>query len=207
MTRKSSISYKLGGYEADITIELFEEYGYVKNKDLDKFFKDCYFDFETKLTEEKFIKVSKDNLLKHPKYKEFLNNEVKMCGECKIVKPLSSFWGDAYRYDDKRYYCSSCCNKRNMEWKTNNKEKVSKHNATYYKKHKEAIREQQKAWAKKNKDKCNLTWKRYHLRKKLKVEGYREELLTRNKLDLIIQIKVENKIKTYKETIEKFKLL
>ena len=200
------MSYRLGAYESDVTIEIFEECGYIRYKDLDQFFDDCYFDFETKLTREKFIKISKDNLMKHPKYKEFINNEVKMCYDCQMVKPLSSYWDDAYK-NGKRPYCAKCCDEKNREWKENNKDKVSKHNATYYQKHKDKVREQQRKWAKKNKARNNQIWKRYNLKKTLKAAGYDEDLLTREKLDLIIQLKTENKITTYKEVISRFGVL
>ena len=197
---------KLGAYGADVTIDIFEEDGYIKYKDLDLFFGDCYFEFETKLNKDDFIRLSKANVLKHPKYKEFLNNEVKMCAKCRSVKPLSSFYYDVSK-PNKRTYCSKCCDELNREWKRNNKDKTSIHNSTYYNKNKEEVKKQQKRWREKNKNRSSLIGKRYHVKKILKEAGYKEDLLTREKLDLIINLKVENKINSYKEVIERFKVI
>lgn len=207
MTRKSSMSYKLGGYEADITIELFEECGYVKYENLDKFFEDCYFDFETRFTKEKFIKVSKDNLMKHPKYVEFLNNEVKMCGKCYNFKPLSSFTNSKQSSDGKFYYCKCCKNEYQREQYASN-ERVRKIHDTasqkYAKNNPDKVRELKKRWYQENKTTKRQTDRRFLMKNNLKKLGC-DKNFTRDELNKLVGLKDGHNIKTYKEFFERFK--
>ena len=206
MTRKPSMSYRLGAYEADVTIEIFEECGYVKYKDLDKFFNNCYFDFETKLTREKFIKISKENLMKHPKYKEFMNNEVKMCSKCFNIKPLSSFTNRQKSIDGKHHYCNCC--KREYEknlYNTNEKLRIAHYNRCKKcaKNNPERVKKAKEKWYQSNKVIKKKVNKRYLMRKNIKKLGNNKEF-TKDELDRLVNLKEEHNIRTYKEFFTRF---
>lgn len=200
------MSYRLGAYEADVTIEIFEECGYVKYKDLDKFFDDCYFDFETKLTREKFIKISKDNLMKHPKYKEFINNEVKICPRCGNVKPLGSFTNDKLKIDGKATYCRNCKNeyqRNRYNDSDENKKAQLKANREYALKNPDKVRKHKRNWEKNNNQFRRINNRRINMRKNLKEFGINKEF-TIKELDRLASLKMESNIKTYKEFFERF---
>ena len=197
---------KLGAYSMEDTLEIFEKEGYVKYKDLDQYFKDCYFDFENKLSEKEFVEKSKKNILKSSKYKQFMNNEVKMCNKCKNVKPLKSFQSDDRYLFGVIDTCKVCKKKYIKEYrktesgkksfqKTKKKvvEKYKKENAEYARKYRE-----------KNRNITTRTVTRCRLRKFLKEKGYKEDTLTRQKIDILLNLKTENNIFKYSELIEKF---
>ena len=177
---------KLGAYSMEDTLEIFEKEGYVKYKDLDQYFKDCYFDFENKLSEKEFVEKSKKNIMRSLKYRQFINNEVKMCCICKKVKPLKSFYDKG---EDKRHECISCCIEVAKKWNKTNRERKNEINSNY------RVRD---------KERYNSAKRRYALKKFLKSKGYRDSILTRNKLEKLLAFKDENNIGRYETLLEKF---
>lgn len=177
---------KLGAYSMEDTLEIFEKEGYVKYKDLDQYFKDCYFDFENKLSEKEFIEKSKKNIMRSLKYRQFINNEVKMCCICKKPKPLKSFYDKG---EDKRHECISCCIEGAKKWNKTNRERKNEINSNY------RVRD---------KKRYNSAKRRYALKKFLKSKGYRDSILTRNKLEKLLAFKDENNIGRYETLLEKF---
>lgn len=198
------MSYRLGAYEADVTIEIFEECGYIRYKDLDQFFDDCYFDFETKLTREKFIKISKDNLMKHPKYKEFMNNEVKMCSKCKKLKPLSSFASNKISNDGKGSYCGCCDNEYRKEYRKTEKGKevTRKKNENYRANHKDKCIENQRRYREKNREKLRMEQAVIRMRKYLENIGIL--IKDKEKLEVLANLKIESGINKYESFVRAF---
>ena len=177
---------KLGAYSMEDTLEIFEKEGYVKYKDLDQYFKDCYFEFENKLSKKEFIEKSKKNIMRSLKYRQFINNEVKMCCICKQPKPLKSFYDKG---EDKRHECINCCIDIAKKWNKANRERKNEINSNY---------------RARDKERYNLAKRRYALKSFLKSKGYRESILTRAKLEKLLSFKDENNIGRYETLLEKF---
>lgn len=200
------MSYRLGAYEADVTIEIFEECGYVRYKDLDSFFDDCYFDFETKLTREKFIKISKENLMRDSKYKQFINNEVKICPRCGFVKPLDSFTNDKRRLDGKAPYCRDCKNEYQRDRYNSSEESKKaqlKANKEYASRNPEKVNAIKRKWEKNNKQFGRIKNRRVKMRRNLKKFGFDKDF-TIKEIDKLVSIKMENNIKLYADFFERF---
>ena len=195
---------KLGAYSMEDTLEIFEREGYVKYKDLDQYFKDCYFDFENKLSEKEFIEKSKKNIMRSKKYKQFINNEVKMCAYCKKIKPLSSFYDNSSNRNGKRSYCKHCAVDDRLEWAKSNRQYINQYMREYYKKNKENRREANQLWVDKNRNRSIFLKKRWRLKNFLINNGYDEKLLTTSKIDTLLRLKDENNIFKYSELIDKF---
>lgn len=195
---------KLGAYSMEDTLEIFEKEGYVKYKDLDQYFKDCYFDFENKLSEKEFIEKSKKNIMRSLKYRQFINNEVKMCAYCKKIKPLSSFYSNSSGRDGKRSYCKCCAVDDRLEWAKSNRQYINQYMREYYKKNKENRREANQLWVDKNRNRSIFLKKRWRLKNFLINNGYDRKLLTTSKIDTLLRLKDENNIFKYSELIEKF---
>jgi len=69
------------------------------------------------------------------------DNDTRLCGTCKIIKPLSE-----YRYQNKSkgtkgYECNACTKIRSKEWRNKNKEKVIEYRKQYSKTNKKIIKE------------------------------------------------------------------
>lgn len=193
---------KLGAYSMEDTLEIFEKEGYVKYKDLDQYFKDCYFEFENKLSEKEFIEKSKKNIMRSLKYRQFINNEVRICSVCRKPKPIDSFYD--LRDNGKHTKCKKCFSEACKEWTSKNRDKASEYNRRYYYKNREAISKQHKSWKVNNRDKCRLADRRYYLKKILKKLGYDDNILTTEKLNLLLTLKKENNITKYNVLISKF---
>ena len=193
---------KLGAYSMEDTLEIFEREGYVKYKDLDQYFKDCYFDFENKLSEKEFIEKSKKNIMRSLKYREFINNEVKMCCICKKIKPLSSFY-DNGEYG-KRHECILCNHEYSKKWNQGNKDKKKKYNSDYWNRNKKELLKKRGQWARDNKAKYNMSKRRANLKKFLIEKGYDKDALIARKLNIMIELKDKHKIKKYETVLEKF---
>lgn len=193
---------KLGAYSMEDTLEIFEREGYIKYKDLDQYFKDCYFDFENKLSEKEFIEKSKKNIMRSHKYKQFLNNEVSICRTCRNVKPIDSFYDR--KTGGKHSMCKKCYVKLYTKEAKINKEKSSEYQRRYYNKNKETINKKHKIWKMNNRDKCRSADRRCYLKKKLKKLGYDDSVLTLEKLNLLLLLKKENNIDKYDVLISKF---
>lgn len=193
---------KLGAYSMEDTLEIFEKEGYIKYKDLDQYFKDCYFDFENKLSEKEFVEKSKKNIMRSLKYRQFINNEVKMCCICKKIKPLDSFYYNE-KYG-KRHECILCNFEYSKKWNKENKDKKNKYNRDYWQKNREELLKKRSEWARENKSQYNMGKRRVKLKKFLKEKGYNPNILTPGKLNTLLELKDKNKIRKYETLLEKF---
>ena len=195
---------KLGAYSMEDTLEIFEREGYVKYKDLDQYFKDCYFDFENKLSEKEFIEKCKKNILRSQKYKQFINNEVKMCSKCGKVKPLKSYTSKKNCLFGVNYMCRSCENEYRREYgKTERGKEVNrKKNINYERNHKDKCKENRRRYKKNNKHKVNAVQNRSRMKKYLKSIGILIE--DKEKLDLLVSLKAESGITRYDNFVNKF---
>lgn len=194
---------KLGAYPASFTLELFEEEGYVKYEDLDKYFEECYCEFETYLDKQAFIKNSKRNLLNSIKYKQFMNNEVKMCSKCFKVKPLDSFYSKKKCLYGKSSNCSCCEIEKYNNYKSTEKGSEARKaiNKRYYQKNKDKFKESASKWKKANRFTVNIIQNRYRMKKKLEENGY--SLEDADELDFLVRFKQENNIKSYEEVFKR----
>ena len=197
---------RLGAYPADLTLEFFEEEGYVKYKDLDKYFEECYCEFETSLSKEDFIRISKASLLRSSKYKEFLNDKIKMCSKCAKDKPLSSFSNSKQSADGKFCYCKKCMREYQLKWHYEadyNREYYAQVKKDYQKNNRERLNEIKRNWQHNNKDIKRNMQRRFLMKAKLKELGCNADM-SRDKLDRLISLKNEYNIKTYKEFYKRF---
>lgn len=206
---KGAVGYEIGtskleAYSMEDTLEIFEKEGYVKYKDLDQYFKDCYFDFENKLSEKEFIEKSKKNIMRSLKYRQFINNEVKMCSHCKKVKPFDSFYNNSKGKNGKRYICRLCSLKASKERIERNREQVNERRRRYYCKNKEQVYKSNSLWQRHNKKKYNLSKRRGKLKKILIEKGYNEASLAYGKLNILLELKDENKIIKYEDLLRQF---
>ncbi|EQK39740.1 hypothetical protein C672_3665 [[Clostridium] bifermentans ATCC 638] len=194
---------KLGAYPASLTLEFFEEQGYVKYKDLDKYFGECFNELETYLDKESFIKNSKRNLLNSVKYKQFLNDEVKMCSKCFKVKPLNSYYNQKEGLFGKRSLCTSCDSAIAKDYRSTEvgKKTLRKASSKYYLKNKEFHRKINREWRKKNKELAKSIQNRSRMKKKLKLSGYIVE--DASKLDFLVSFKQENNIMYYDDLFKR----
>lgn len=195
---------KLGAYSMEDTLEIFEKEGYVKYKDLDQYFKDCYFDFENKLSEKEFIEKSKKNILKSSKYKQFINNEVKMCSICGRIKPLGSY----KKRDDcsfgVNYMCRICENSYSREYRKTEKGKEIKRKSSqkYNANNKDKVNKAKLEYQKNNKGKIRKWERRLRMKNYLKSRG----IIVDNPaiLDNLVQLKNENNIRRYDDLLKQF---
>lgn len=194
---------KLGAYPASLTLEFFEEEGYVKYKDLDEYFGECYNELETYLSKESFIKNSKRNLLNSVKYKQFMNDEVKMCSKCFKVKPLNSYYNKEDCLYGKNPSCTCCeMEKYNNYKQTERGKEVRKQiNKRYYENNKEKFKETVYKWRKENRFVVNTIQNRSRMKKRLKLSGYIVE--DANRLDFLVNFKQENNIRGYEELFKR----
>ncbi|HBF1820690.1 TPA: hypothetical protein KNT04_002669 [Clostridioides difficile] len=74
-------------------LESFEISGYLKGEELNNYISELVrIDFQKKENKEEYYDFILNKLTKDKTYLEFLNNNVKICPYCGIVKPLSSFY-------------------------------------------------------------------------------------------------------------------
>lgn len=73
---------------------------------------------------------------------------MKLCKVCGEMKELSKFYSNKRLKDGLENRCKKCKDKKTLEWKRNNKGKVSETSAKYYLKNTELIKEKCVAYAK-----------------------------------------------------------
>lgn len=61
----------------------------------------------------------------------YMETEMKICSDCKFLKPLDDFGNNARQPDGKHYYCRACTTKKSREWAIRNPDKVNKHKLKY----------------------------------------------------------------------------
>lgn len=90
----------------------------------------------------------------------------KICSVCGIKKELSEFHKDKHTKNGYAFRCKECQSARNKEWRSNNKEKISKQKKLYRENNKEYIRKKLKEWNENNKEYAKQRDKIYYERNK-----------------------------------------
>lgn len=194
---------KLGAYATQDIIDIFEEFGYIKEEDLDDYFKGLYFEFENKLTLEEFTRRCKRNTLRSLRYKEFINNEIKFCPKCKQLKPLSSFQNMTSSVDGKQYNCRRCRSFYSKKYIEENREELNKKKREYIKQNKDKQRLYEKRYIQKNRDKIRKKVARANLRKFLQKEEI--EIPNMSTLNHIVSFKYKHNIRMWKDAYYEYR--
>ena len=82
---------------------------------------------------------------------------MKICSECKKIKPFIDFYPKGKFY---HCYCKICSKTKNKEWKLNNKEKAAAYD---------------KVWQQSNKDKKSKNYKNWQINNRHKVNRYNSQ--------------------------------
>lgn len=155
------------------------------------------------------------------RYKQDLQNNYKICDECKLQLDLDSFF--KYKHNSYHAICKKCYKRKNNEYYRKNIEIIKKQNKEYYYKNKNYILERQKHIINSNKELHNLKRKEYRQKSYVKKRAnkakrdyhnkmkynpiYKLKRVLRGRLYMAIQkIKKDNMKKpfSYTETTKKF---
>jgi len=121
---------------------------------------------------------------------------VKVCGKCKVKKPVSEFCKNKLSKDGLRFKCKSCSKEYDKEYYQANKERKKEFNKEYYKhnkelhkkyyeENKEYIKERRKKYREENKEYIKERGKKYKQANKKKIIKYHKEYYKDNKEKII----------------------
>lgn len=93
----------------------------------------------------------------------------RVCGLCKVEKPLDDFYNAKNKKLGKAYRCKPCTKKTSSQWYKNNNDAAKKSFQEYYLRTKETRLELAAIWRKNNAD----TKREYNRKRKAKIKGSR----------------------------------
>lgn len=165
-------------YSSDDLIEIMEEEGYINEKELESMVVKSYMEDIVPFSLEEYVDFSMTRILKHHKYKEFLENEIKMCSRCGNIKPLSSFrYNQHAGYIDNRLGICCKCEREYYSDKWENdpeyRQKKITYNKAYTENNAEKVKETKLRYYRKNASKINRQKKEHYVKKSLIEAGFK----------------------------------
>lgn len=189
---------------SDELIEEFEESGYLKPSEAKELIDAMYVENVVPIAKDEFVREAFKALEQHKLYKQFLNNEVKMCTNCGDVKPLDSYYPSKDSADKRFAYCKKCnreINRSRYENDASYRESIAKGRRKYYENNKERHREVSRRWREKNKAKHTRYNRLYKLNKRLAIIGAE---ITFDDLSKVEALKKDHKLSSLLEACYKF---
>jgi len=97
---------------------------------------------------------------------------MKECGKCKLLKPLSEYYKQSATKNKLNLYCKDCERERLKLWYEKNKVKIKEKQKNYYLKNEKKIHKKNRLWYEKNEEKMKEYQKKYRKEHKENFKNY-----------------------------------